>query len=218
MNLIHGPLIVPPAHKERAEAMYPSDLGKNERKAGHMVTYMDAIVGRILDKLEALGLDKDTLVIFTGDNGGAGNLTSQLGDFHLSGGKRTMNEARTRIPLIARWPGKIPSGERRSFFSLMDILPTLASVSNIPLEHEVDGLNLSHNLLDTPGKDRTHFAMTFEGNVYFVRDERFRLHEDGRFYEVPLTSNRSRYNMTPLKPIQFPEQRQQLQKRLDAFM
>jgi len=218
MNLIHGPLIEPPKLKGLAETNYPTDLGKNERRAGHMVTYMDALVGRMLDKLKELGLDRNTLVIFTGDNGTAPNLVSQLGSYRLRGGKRTMNEAGTRVPLIAYWPGKVPPGVRDSFFSLMDILPTFASIADIPLPSKVDGMDLSHNLFDTPGKDRTLHAMAFEGDVYFVRDHRFRLHEDGRFYEVPTTSNEARYDMTPLDANLHPESRQRLKRQLDAFM
>ena len=218
MNLIHGPLIVPPEHKTLAESKYPDDLGKNERKAGHMATYMDAIVGRMLDKLKELGLDENTLVIFTGDNGTGGNLTSQLGDFHLKGGKRTMNEAGTRVPFIARWPGKVPQGTRKPFFTLMDIMPTIASVANIPITHEIDGIDLAHNFLNQPGKDRERFFMAFEGDVYFVRDHRFRLHEDGRLYDVSVSTNKTRYNMEPLNSKLHPETRQRLQKHLDAYM
>lgn len=60
--------------------------------------------------------------------------------------------------------------------------------------------------------------MAFEGDVYFVRDKEFRLHEDGRFYEVPVSSNESRYNMKILDPSLHAENRQRLQKHLDAFM
>ena len=216
---VHGPLIMPPGNQTSAETRFPPDLGERERKAGQMVHYMDAIVGRLLSKLKELGLEANTLVIFTGDNGTAGYLVSRLGDFHLRGGKRTMNEAGTRVPFIARWPGRIPSGRRDSFISLMDVLPTLASMAGIPTEHEVDGMDLSHNLLGKPGKDRKTFAMAFEGGVYLVRDERFRLHEDGRFYDVSVSSNQTRYNMNVVSdagPHAFVRRR--LQKRLDEFM
>lgn len=219
MNLIHGPLITPPGDQKQAEKRYPADLGERERIVGRMVYYMDVIVGRLVDKLKELGLEDNTLVIFTGDNGTAGNLVSQMGDFHLRGGKRTMNEAGTRVPFIASWPGKIPPGKRDSFFTLMDILPTLASVANIPVEHAVDGMDLSHNLLGIPGKDRKYFAMAFEGDVYFVRDERFRLHEDGRFYDVSVTGNETRYDMNPVSdPVRFANARSRLQRQLDEFM
>jgi len=218
MNLIHTPFISPPGLKELAESEYPRDLGKNERINGHMVTYTDGIVGRLLESLQDLGLDDNTLVLFTGDNGTVGNLTNRLGDFHLVGGKRTMNEAGTRVPLIARFPGKIPPGKRTSFFTLMDVLPTLAAVAEISIEHEIDGMDLSHNLFGLPGVDREFFKMAFEGDCYFVRDDRFRLHEDGRFYDVSVSSNKTRYNMEPLKPGQYVENRRRLQRELDAFM
>ena len=79
-------------------------------------------------------------------------------------------------------------------------------------------MDLSHNLFNTSGKNRTHFAMAFEGDVYFVRDKRFRLHEDGRFYDAPISNTQARYSMTPLPADQYPEHRQRLQRHLDAFM
>ena len=218
MNLIHGPLIEPPALQELAASSFPDDLGAKEQTIGHMITYMDAIVGRMLDKLAALGLEEETLVIFTGDNGSAPNLISQLGSLRIRGGKRSMNEAGTRVPLIARWPGKIPSGTRNAFFTLMDVMPTLAKVAGLPINHEIDGMDLSHNLFNTPGKDRTLFAMAFEGGVYFVRDKRFRLHEDGRFYKIPVSDLEARYSMGTLPDGINLEYRQRLQSHLDAFM
>ena len=219
MNLIHNPLVTPPGDLKAAEALYPKDLRKQERIAGKMVYYMDAIVGRLLDKLKELGLEKNTLVIFTGDNGTGGNLVSRLGDFSLRGGKRTMNEAGTRVPFIAYWPGRIPPGKRKSFISLMDMLPTLAGAANVPVNHQIDGMDLSHNLLRQPGKDREVFTMAFEGDVYFVRDKRFRLHEDGRFYDIPIDRITSRYSMNALEPHNdFVRDRRRLQGHLDAFM
>jgi arylsulfatase A-like enzyme len=219
MNLIHSPLITPPGDPTPAERDFPKDLGASERKAGQMIYHMDTIVGRLLDKLDELGLQENTLVIFTADNGTSGSLVSRLGAFYLRGGKRTMNEAGTRVPFIARLPGRIPPGRRDSFLSLMDMLPTLASMARIPIEHEVDGMDLSHNLLGQPGEDREYFMMAFEGGLYFVRDNRFRLHEDGRFYDVPVTNVEARYGMQVLKDVSpHADARMRLQKRLEEFM
>ncbi len=130
-----------------------------------------------------------------------------------------MNEAGTRVPFIAHWPGKIPPGRRGSFFSLMDVLPTLAATAKVPLGYEVDGMDLSHNLFNQPGKDREIYSMAFEGGCYFVRDKRFRLHEDGRFYDVPVTSSESRYDMNVIGDReQHLESRQRLQRHLEKFM
>lgn len=54
-------------------------------------------------------------------------------------------------------------------------------------------MDLSHNLFNSKGKDRIHFFMAFEGDVFFVRDKQFRLHEDGRSYHVPVTGDVTRY-------------------------
>ena len=219
MNLIHGPLVTPPSLKALAESKYPENLGNNERRAGHMITYMDAIVGKFLDKVKELGLEEDTLIIFTGDNGTSGNLESRLGSFRVTGGKRTMNEAGTRVPLIARWPGTIPPGKRNVFFSLMDVMPTLCAVAQVTLDHDVDGMDLSHSFWGKPGIDSEYFSMAFEGDVFFVRDKRFRLHEDGRMYDVPVASSEERYSMDSL--VSGPDQteaRNRLQARLDSYM
>ena len=219
MNLVHGPLIAPPRLKDLAESRYPEDLGSNERKVGHMITYMDALVGKFLDKVEELGLEENTLIIFTGDNGTSGNLESRLGSFTVQGGKRTMNEAGTRVPFIARWPGVIPRGRRDAFFSLMDVKPTLLSIAEIESDHAVDGMDLSHTFLGRPGIDREYFDMAFEGDVYFIRDKRFRLHEDGRMYNVPVTGNEARYSMDSLVgEFDQAEVRERMQVRLDSYM
>ncbi len=219
MNLIHGPLVEPPTLKALGETKYPNDLGPNERKVGHMITYMDVIVGRFVDKVVELGLEENTLIIFTGDNGSAGNQESRLGSFRVMGGKRTMNEAGTRVPFIAHWPGMIPPGTRDAFFSLMDIMPTLSAIADIPIGQAVDGMDLSHTFFGNPGKDRQYFNMAFEGDVYFVRDKRVRLHEDGRMYDVSVTSNETRYSMESLvgKSDQK-EARERLHQHLGEYM
>ena len=218
MNLIHGPMHEPPGMKELAEGRFPPDLPKKERIAGHMVTYMDAMVGKLLTTLDEIGVADNTLVIFTGDNGCSHSLENRLGEFRLQGGKRTMNEAGTRVPFIAKWPGKIPPGTRDQIFSLVDMLPTLAAVADIPLSHTVDGMDLSRNLFGAHGTDRKYCFMAFEGGCWMVRDDRFRLHEDGRFYEVPFGQNETRYNMEILDPDLYAESRDRLQKQLDQFM
>ncbi|KPK72181.1 MAG: hypothetical protein AMJ79_15925 [Phycisphaerae bacterium SM23_30] len=125
-------------------------------------------------------------------------------------------ERNRQRPFLAYFPMNLIHGP---LITLMDVLPTLGSVANITLQHNVDGMDLSHNLLGKPGKDRETFAMAFEGGVYFVRDERFRLHEDGRFYDVSVSSNQTRYNMNVVSDaVPHAFVRRRLQQRLDEFM
>ena len=218
MNLIHTPLITPPGDLSAAKALFPEDFGSKEKLVGLMTYYTDLLVGRLLQKLDDIGQADNTIVIFTGDNGSISSVTAHLGDFRIAGAKRTMNEAGTRVPFIARWPGKIPPGRRDSLLSLLDVLPTLGGATGIPVQHQVDGMDLSHNLFGEVGKDREIFAMAFEGECYFVRNKRFRLHEDGRLYDASVDELETRYHWETLPKDAFPEQRQALQKHLDRFM
>lgn len=217
MALVHSPFIHPPALEEQASARYTDDLDKGTKAFGHMITYMDDSVGRILERLRENGIDKKTLVLFTGDNGTGTSITSKLPGMDLKGGKGSMTEAGTRVPFLAWWPGMIEPGVRQEFFCLVDVLPTIASLASIELDREVDGIDLSHNLLGTEGQDRNYIFIN-KGKGYYVRDRRFRLNEDGKFYDVPVTSNEERYSEKVSKNPEHAPHREELQVILDELM
>jgi arylsulfatase A len=111
-----------------------------------MGTYADAImeidwgVGQILNALKKYGLDKNTLVIFTSDNGPAGSGSSG----GLRGGKGTTYEGGVRDPFVARFPGKIPAGSVcNSIAATIDMLPTLVNLTGAKLPSKpLDGVNI----------------------------------------------------------------------------
>ncbi len=116
-----------------------------------MVTRLDRCVGQILEALERLALEDETLVLFTSDHGAtfeAGNLGAS--DFHDSnrpfrGQKRTLWEGGTRVPLAVRWPGRIAAGTAWSApFAMIDLFPTiLAAAGAVPdPAWGVDGVDL----------------------------------------------------------------------------
>ena len=72
-----------------------------------MVAYTDKIVGKIVNKLEELNLDDNTLVIFTGDNGTHPTIQSHLAKEVIVGGKGKTTDAGTHVPLVVKWPSKI---------------------------------------------------------------------------------------------------------------
>lgn len=109
-----------------------------------MVEAMDAAVGKVLSKLEALGLDKNTLVFFTSDNGGLstseGSPTSNL---PLRGGKGLLYEGGIREPLIVRWPGVVkPGSEVATPVCSPDYFATLADVTGTQPTAKIDGVSL----------------------------------------------------------------------------
>ena len=178
---------------------------------------MDYIVGSILKRLKKHGIDKNTLVLFTGDNGTHKSITSHLPGLKLKGGKGSMTEAGSRVPLLAWWPGTIQPGIRDDFFCLVDVLPSIHALAGLELTRKVDGLNLSHNLIGTKGKGREHLLINF-GKGYFVRDERFRLNQDGKLYDIPITSDHERYSEKVTIDPRHDAHRKRLQKLLEEFM
>ncbi len=217
MALVHSPFVHPPKLEKLARTNFRDDLDKQTIAFGHMITYMDHVVGSLLKRLKKHGLDKNTLVLLTGDNGTHKNITSHLPGLKLKGGKGTMTEAGSRVPLLAWWPGTIRPGVRDEFFCLVDVLPTVTSLAGIRLNRKVDGLNLAHHLTGGPGKNREHVLINY-GRGYFVRDKRFRLNQDGKLYDIPVTSNVARYSEQVTTDLEHQGHRRRLQTLLDNFM
>ena len=157
-----------------------------------MVSLLDKYIGRILDKLEALGLAENTLVIFTTDHGhfyGQHGLIAK-GAFHY--------EDLIRIPMVARWPDRIPAGHRSDALqTLVDFAPTALSACGIEVPRSMTGINQlaawrgdeaqarDHVLVENHHQPTTLHLKTYVGErfkitVYYGRDygELFDLQED----------------------------------------
>lgn len=122
-----------------------------------MVNRIDVYVGQVLSKLKELGLDENTLVIFTSDNGpsieGGANPDFFRSSGIYKGYKRDVYEGGIRVPFIAKWKGKIKPGSMSDHISaLWDILPTLAEVAGMEIQHNIDGISLLPSML---GKEQS---------------------------------------------------------------
>ena len=117
-----------------------------------MVSRLDADVGRILDFLHQSGLDENTLVIFTSDNGPHQERGADPEWFNSSGSlrgiKRDLYEGGIRVPTIARWPGHVPADRvDDSPWYFPDVLPTLAALADVTPPPGLDGVNVRPLLL-----------------------------------------------------------------------
>jgi arylsulfatase len=119
-----------------------------------MVTRLDRSVGRVLDLLADLGLEKDTLVIFSSDNGPTHNVGGADSDFFQSAGglrglKGSVYEGGIRVPLLARWPGHVKAGVSDHACYFPDFLPTLLDVAGAPeaTPPGIDGVSFAPTLL-----------------------------------------------------------------------
>ncbi|MCS7045652.1 MAG: sulfatase-like hydrolase/transferase, partial [Gemmataceae bacterium] len=133
-----------------------------------MVTRMDRTVGRIIDLLRELGLDNDTIIFFTSDNGpaadGAGGSDSVFfrSAGPLRGFKGSLFEGGVRVPLIVRWPGQVPAGRTTDHVcGFQDVLPTLCDLTGAKPPPKIDGLSFLPTLL-AKGEQRRHEFLYWE--------------------------------------------------------
>ncbi|MFH5804338.1 sulfatase [Alienimonas sp. DA493] len=139
----------PEPHWSAAAADEGDEISDDQRRFRSMVRHMDAKVGRILDALDRLGIAENTLVLFASDNGAA--YEGYVGD--LKGGKTDLHDGGLRVPMIARWPARIPAGRTSDAFAhTNDLLPTICAAADfaLPDDLQLDGLNLLPHLTGGP--------------------------------------------------------------------
>ena len=127
-----------------------------------MVTRLDRQGGEIMALVDELGLAEQTLIMFTSDNGPhvEGGHDPDFFDSNgpLRGYKRDMYEGGIRVPMIARWPGRIAAGRQVDTpFAAWDILPTFAELAGVPAPTGIDGLSLVPTLLGRPGQQEHEY-------------------------------------------------------------
>lgn len=138
---VHTPL---QASKADYDAL-PNIPDHRRRVYAAMVKSVDRSVGRVLQTLREEGLDENTIVIFTSDNGAPGYIGIPDVNQPYRGWKLTQFEGGVRVPYVAKWPGHIPAGTRyQQPVSNIDILPTVVAAAggSLPADRVIDGVNL----------------------------------------------------------------------------
>ncbi len=129
-----------------------------------MITRLDRDVGRILDRIAELGLDEDTIVFFTSDNGAAAALWTDyfVSSGQLRGAKRSFYEGGIRVPMITRWPGYIASGSSSAHvWGFHDFLATALELAGAKPPASTDGLSVVPTLLGR-SEQRAHDYLYWE--------------------------------------------------------
>ncbi|MEO1448471.1 MAG: sulfatase [Bacteroidota bacterium] len=146
--LVHGP--VTPKTEFLPHYTNKAETDQSNVEYATMVEAMDESVGRIMDKLSALNLLDNTLILFTSDNGGL-TLDGITSNYPLRGGKSFAYEGGPRVPFIASWQGKIePAQSSATRIIGTDIYPTILAAAGLPLDNQqhMDGKNLLPLLLN----------------------------------------------------------------------
>ena len=173
---------------------------------GDVIETIDWSAGRILQELDELGIDKNTLVVFTSDNGPWHNLPDrmlQAGNerWHtgnaglLRGAKGSTYEGGLRVPGIFRWPGVIPKGRVSSeMASTIDLLPTIAAAAGTNVRKKIDGYDILPFLKGERASPRKEY--------YFSQSDFFEAVAP-RTLEVPFENDRRGSRTLPRRPRSF---------------
>jgi arylsulfatase A-like enzyme len=155
--------------------------GKSEQgRYGDVMMEIDWSVGEILKTLNKHGLDENTLVIYTSDNGPWLNFGNHAGSaYPLREGKGTMWEGGCRVPCIMRWTGQIPAGSvSDKMAATIDLLPTIAAITGAPLPKKpIDGVNILPLLKgDQAANPRDHYFYYYGGELCAVSQGKWKLY------------------------------------------
>lgn len=176
---LYWSMVVPHANNERNRALKngtevpdygiytKNDWPDQDKGQAAMITRMDSYVGRMLAKLESLGLAHNTLVIFTSDNGPHNEASHNLKRFEpsgpLTGIKRSLTDGGIRVPGIAWWPGMIKPGKTTGqvvYFG--DFMATAAEIAGVNPPDAIDSISFLPTLFGQNAKQKNHEFLYWE--------------------------------------------------------
>ncbi len=148
-----------------------------------MVENIDYNVGRINEKLKALQLEENTIVLFLSDNGPNGNRWND----GMKGRKGSTDEGGVRSPLMVKWPAQIEAGSKiTQISSSVDLMPTLLSMSNITYKSKnvIDGMDLYPIIKDSDAALSDRYIYNSWKDKLSLRSQRFRLDHENQLFDM----------------------------------
>ena len=170
--------IIPHVNGEAPKGKWASDIpsfapyeneswSEEEKGYAAMITYLDTDIGKIVDKLKNLGIEENTLIIFSSDNG-ASPILKGFKRFQSNGpwrgGKGDFYEGGIRVPMIVKWKGTIKPGSISNHASAFwDVLPTICDIAGIETPENIDGISFLPELLGKKQKKHEYFYFENSG-------------------------------------------------------
>jgi arylsulfatase A-like enzyme len=149
---------------------------------------MDKTVGRLVNKLDELGIRENTVIIFTGDNGTDRKVISNWQGQRIAGMKGYTVEAGTHVPLIVNWQGTVAAGQKnKNLIDFTDFFPTLVDIAGTGLE-QLDGISFYGQLLGEETQVRDWIFCHYQPNWgkfpdrRYVQNDQWKLYDSGEFY------------------------------------
>ena len=154
---------------EPAWALYKDKpWNKDAKVAAAMDSMMDRQVGEIIELLQELGIDDNTIIFFTSDNGAAKRFDGVHNSCgQMAGHKRSMNEGGIRVPMVVRWPGRIKAGAVSDLpWYFPDVMPTLADLADVSkaVPDGIDGISVVPTLLGKGTQEKHEYLFWHAGS------------------------------------------------------
>ena len=189
MLLVHDPFVPTPDSPEWKSLETRSE--KDNKYFVDMVAYMDKIIGKIVDELEAQGIAENTLLLFVGDNGTHPRIISQTENGSIRGGKGNTISHGVNVPMVASWPSIIKKS--RNYLGLVnfnDFYATFTDILNV--ENDSDGESLVQILKNKETSKRESVSIYYDpmwGNIsryrnVFSQTKRYKLYQNGEFFDM----------------------------------
>jgi len=177
---VHGEIIATPDSKS-GTTDYKELYADN-------IAYMDKLVGKLIHALDSLKLRDNTLIVFMGDNGTAGQAAGigRVNGKKIIGKKGSMQEGGSLVPMIVNWPGVIKKpGVSTSLIDAADFVPTFAEIAGaaLPTNNVLDGKSFAYQLRGGKGTAR-EWIFTGLGNDWYVRSANWKLMRSGDLYDM----------------------------------
>ncbi len=193
-NAPHTPIQPPEEWLERVKQREP-DMDEKRARLVALIEHLDDGIGKVLNALQEAGLEENTLVIFTSDNGGQLNIGASNGVLH--GGKGQMYEGGIKEPMCAVWPRRMRQGSRSSHVALtMDLFPTICQAAGADFSQEIDGRSILSHMLEAPATDEE------ERFLFWVRREGGLSYAGQAFYAVRY-GHWKLFQNTPFEPLKL---------------
>jgi len=152
------------------------------------INYMDKLVGKLMHTLDSLKLRDNTLIVFFGDNGTAGQAAAigTVNGKKIIGKKGTMQEGGSLVPLIINWPGVVKKGVvSKNLVDASDFVPTFAEIAGatLPIGKKIDGVSFLPQIKGAKTNAR-NWIFTELGNDWYVRDANWKLNRAGELFDM----------------------------------
>ena len=206
--------------KRLGSTTYKGDRNDPQRHFRDMVAYADKAVGQIVSQLGKSGVRDNTLIIFTGHNGTYTPIVTPWNGKNDVGGKATMSDTGTRVPLIVNWPAGIRTAGRvvDDLVEFTDVFPTICEVTTakLPKNHPGDGASIVPVLRNQAGARKKDWVYIWYRKQVMVRNKQYSFvaKQDGS--NAALTRYEGSFNGTKLKDPALTKTERALKKQFEA--